>query len=379
MGDDRGSVYEDHDGRYVFRASGLGGCMAGLVRHGLGMTPEPFPATMYDRFEEGNDAEPVMLNWIKTPSGGWKIWDESDLEVFAGTHGGRMQYLEGDNESDNKAQVEFDIPVGKKGLIRVHPDGIATLFLLTPESKKRYPGLEVGGVHAVVEAKAFGESYYKKYRKEGVDGFPFYKYQVSVEMAATGMPCLFIVGQKDKNRIVKPDKIEWELITEPPIPLPKLKVRVMKAISAIEAGEIPPCDQAMYPCGFWQEHDTESESSVWFKKPATAALTKDNSKVDVVQVEKWAVVYQDVLDAEKKLKETKAEAVKELCELFDKAGARGGTVNCGGMTVEDYIGEAKGRVDYKKLFEAKGITDEEADKYRSETKILRYPKVKPNG
>lgn len=379
MGDDRGSVYEDHDGRYVFRASGLGGCMAGLVRHGLGMTPEPFPATMYDRFEEGNDAEPVMLNWIKTPSGGWKIWDESDLEVFAGTHGGRMQYLEGDNESDNKAQVEFDIPVGKKGLIRVHPDGIATLFLLTPESKKRYPGLEVGGVHAVVEAKAFGESYYKKYRKEGVDGFPFYKYQVSVEMAATGMPCLFIVGQKDKNRIVKPDKIEWELITEPPIPLPKLKVRVMKAISAIEAGEIPPCDQAMYPCGFWQEHDTESESSVWFKKPATAALTKDNSKVDVVQVEKWAVVYQDVLDAEKKLKETKAEAVKELCELFDKAGARGGTVNCGGVTVEDYIGEAKGRVDYKKLFEAKGITDEEADKYRSETKILRYPKVKPNG
>lgn len=379
MGDDRGSVYEDHDGRYVFRASGLGGCMAGLVRHGLGMTPEPFPATMYDRFEEGNDAEPVMLNWIKTPSGGWKIWDESDLEVFAGTHGGRMQYLEGDNESDNKAQVEFDIPVGKKGLIRVHPDGIATLFLLTPESKKRYPGLEVGGVHAVVEAKAFGESYYKKYRKEGVDGFPFYKYQVSVEMAATGMPCLFIVGQKDKNRIVKPDKIEWELITEPPIPLPKLKVRVMKAISAIEAGEIPPCDQAMYPCGFWQEHDTESESSVWFKKPATAALTKDNSKVDVVQVEKWAVVYQDVLDAEKKLKETKAEAVKELCELFDKAGARGGTVNCGGVTVEDYIGEAKGRVDYKALFKAKGITDEEADKYRSETKILRYPKVKPNG
>lgn len=372
MGDDRGSVYEDHDGRYVFRASALGGCVGSLVRHGLGMTPEPFPASMYDRFEEGNVAEPVMLGWIKTPSGGWKVWDEADLEVFAGTHNGQMQYL------DDKAQVEFDIPVGNKGLIRVHPDGIATLFLLTPEAKKRYPDLETG-VDAVVEAKAFGPDYYKKYRRDGIDAFPFYRYQVSVEMAATGMPCLFIVGQKDENGIVKEDKIEWELITEPPIPLPKLKVRVMKAIAAIEAGEIPECDQAMFPCGFWQEHDTESESSVWFKKPAAAMLTTDNSKVDVVQVEKWGVVYQEVLEAEKKLKETKAEAVKELCDLFDAAGARGGTVNCGGITVEDYIGEAKGRVDYKALFKDKGITDEEADKYRSETKIMRYPKVKPNG
>lgn len=378
MGDDRGSVYEDPDGKYVFRASGLGGCTSSLVRHGLGMTAEPFPASMYDRFEEGNVAEPVMLGWINTPSGGWKVWDEADLEVFAGQHNGRMQYLEGDKEEDNKAQVEFDIPVGKKGLIRVHPDGIATCFLITPEAKKRYPELKTG-TQVVVEAKAFGPDYYKKYKREGVDGFPYYKYQVSVEMAATGLPCLFIVGQKDKDGVVKEDKIEWELITEPPIPLPKLKVRVMKAISAIEAGEIPPCDQAMFPCGFWQEHDTETETSVWFKKPVTAALTKDNSKVDVVQVEKWGVVYADVLEAEKKLKETKAEAVQALCELFDKAGARGGTVNCGGITVEDYIGEAKGRVDYKKLFKDKGISEEEADGYRSETKMMRYPKVKPNG
>lgn len=375
MGDDRGSVYEDHDGRYVFRASALGGCMSSLVRHGMGMTPEPFPASMYDRFEEGNVAEPVMLGWLNSPSGGWKVWDENDLEVFVGQHNGRMQYLEDDG--DGKAQAEFDIPVGSKGLIRVHPDGIGTCFLLTPEAKKNHPGLETG-VQAVLEAKAFGPDFYKKFKREGIDGFSYYKYQVSVEMAATGMPCVFIVGQKDEDGIVKPDKIEWELITEPPIPLPKLKVRVMKAIAAIEAGEIPPCDQKMYPCGFWQDHDTESETSVWFKEPVSM-LTADNSKVDVVQVDKWATVYDEVLEAEKKLKVTKAEAVKELCKLFDEAGARGATVNCGGLTVEDYIGEAKGRVDYKRLFKDKGITEEEADKYRSETKIMRYPKVKRNG
>lgn len=371
MGDDRGSVYEDHDGKLVFRASALGGCMSSLVRHGLGMTPEPFPASMYDRFEEGNVAEPVMLAWLNSPSGGWKIWDEHDLEVFAGTNNGRMQYL------DDKAQVEFDIPVGNKAVIRVHPDSIATCFLLNPDAKKKYPDLTTG-TKAVVEVKAFGPDYYKKYKREGIDGFSFYKYQVSVEMAATGLPCLFGVGQKDENGVVKDDKIEWELIDTPPIPLPKLKVRVMKAVAAIEAGEIPPCDQAMFPCGFWQEHDTESESSVWFKKPVSM-MTASNSDVDVVQVEKWATVYSDVLEAEKKLKETKTEAVKALCELFDAAGARGATVNCGGVTVEDYIGEAKGRVDYKALFKAKGITEEEADTYRSETKIMRYPKVKPNG
>lgn len=375
MGDDRGSVYEDHDGRYVFRASALGGCMSSLVRHGMGMTPEPFPASMYDRFEEGNVAEPVMLGWLNSPSGGWKVWDENDLEVFVGQHNGRMQYLEDDG--DGKAQAEFDIPVGSKGLIRVHPDGIGTCFLLTPEAKKNHPGLETG-VQAVLEAKAFGPDFYKKFKREGIDGFSYYKYQVSVEMAATGMPCVFIVGQKDEDGIIKPDKIEWELITEPPIPLPKLKVRVMKAIAAIEAGEIPPCDQKMYPCGFWRDHDTESETSVWFKEPVSM-LTADNSKVDVVQVDKWATVYDEVLEAEKKLKVTKAEAVKELCKLFDEAGARGATVNCGGLTVEDYIGEAKGRVDYKRLFKDKGITEEEADAYRSETKIMRYPKVKRNG
>lgn len=371
MGDDRGSVYEDHDGKLVFRASALGGCMSSLVRHGLGMTPEPFPASMYDRFEEGNVAEPVMLAWLNSPSGGWKIWDEHDLEVFAGTNNGRMQYL------DDKAQVEFDIPVGNKAVIRVHPDSIATCFLLNPDAKKKYPDLTTG-TKAVVEVKAFGPDYYKKYKREGLDGFAFYKYQVSVEMAATGLPCLFGVGQKNEEGVVTDDKIEWELIDTPPIPLPKLKLRVMKTVSAIEAGEIPECDQAMYPCGFWQEHDTVSESSVWFKEPV-AVLTKDNSQVDVVQVDKWATVYSEVLEAEKKLKETKAEAVKELCKLFDEAGARGATVNCGGITVEDYIGEAKGRPDYKKLLKDKGITDEEVDAYRSETKVMRYPKVKPNG
>lgn len=367
MGDNRPAVYEEGD-KWVLRASSLGNCFSHLVRCGLGYTPEPPPDFMLERFAEGDRAEPVILNWLNT-KGGWAIWDAYKMDQIAEQFGGSVAEREGADP-----QLELEIPVGKNAVIRVHPDGIATCFMLSRETQERWPNLQTGE-EVVVEVKALGKDFLKKYKREGLNAFPYYAYQVSIEMAATGLPCLFVVGEKDENGDVQEDKIVWDLYREPPYTLPQLKVRVMKILAAINRGEIPECDIAMYPCGFWQEHDTTSKDSVWYKPPVSL-LNTDNSDVDVPSVTKWAEVYRQTLDAETKLKETKTEAVRELVKLFDEAGARGSTVDCGDFIVEDYIGESKGRVDYKKLFKDKGITDEEADKYRSETRTLRYPKVK---
>lgn len=367
MGDNRPAVYEDPEiDKWVFRASSLGGCFSHLVRCGLGFTPEPPPKNLLVKFAEGDVAEPVMLNWLSSNEGGWAVWDEYGLANTAERFGGKVSGR-GDGQDD---QLELEIPVGKNAVIRVHPDGIATCFKITPYMKEHWPNLQTGE-EAVVECKAFGPDYLKKYKREGLMGFPFYAYQVSVEMAATGMPCLFVIGEKDEDGIVKPDKIMWDFYREPPYTLPQLKVRVMKILAAIDRGEIPPCDIAMFPCGFWQEHDTTSSESVWFK-PEVVEVRNDELDDPIPGLDELALKITEGKARKANGEEQYKSVTKALQELVDERGLGGQVIIGKKFRIKEVVQQKKGNVDWKKLCEAEGISQETQDSYRKDGYTTRW-------
>ena len=122
--------------------------------------------------------------------------------------------------------------------------------------------------YLVREAKAFGDDYWNQWKKAKGDGsdmtaawaaFPHYALQVSIQMYAMQheygeMPTLeFLVGLKNKNR----DKIVgWDstIITEPPVDLKVVKLKLMKVEAIIKSGELPETCDATYPCPVYYLH-----------------------------------------------------------------------------------------------------------------------------
>lgn len=356
--DNRSAVYQDDDtGLWVFRGSGLGSCFSHLVRCGLGYTPSAPPASLLDRFQEGKVAEPVILKWLND-YGGVRVEDDWWLDD-------RYTLVDG--------QVELEIPVGKSAIIRLHPDGIGTIYKTTPEDREQ--GM-ANGSNVVLEAKAFGPDYYKKWKREGLEGFPFYKYQVSAEIAASGFPCVFIIGEKDEQGVVYPDACKRFYIAEPPVPLAQLKLKVMRVLKAIELGDIPECDWAMFPCGFWQEHNTDS--GVWAKIKGVDAATVD---VEVDLLASLAEQYELGKEMEKDGKDKKKSATKGIIVAFDSADQKGGTLTAKGYEVKDYCEPRDGNVDWEALVKGEGlkVTDAMRNKYRGDGYEIRYPKIKHVG
>jgi len=239
IADHRPDVYREN-GLWIFRASSLGNCEANLIRQALGQTPDSAPKVMQEAWAQGNTNEPIILDKLKPK--GWKRVDRMKVE---GITGGTF---------DESGQLCTELKVGKKAVIRCHPDEVMSCFKTTEES--RLAGAEIGQMR-VVEAKALAKSWkFDTYYREKC------AWQTSVEVATTGLPLLFVVGWKDdETKIV--DDIEYIIPEAPVFSKGQIIARVMRLvrmIEAIEAGEgkLPECDYAMWPCGFWQLHNTET-------------------------------------------------------------------------------------------------------------------------
>src|SRR5262245_29947759 len=95
MSDSRPPVYRE-DGKTVYRASSVGMCIRSLWAYRQGMTPAETPDWLLEKYEQGNVAEPQILDWVE--------------KKYAGA-----VYHRQDN---------IEIGVGDKIVIRGHPDGI---------------------------------------------------------------------------------------------------------------------------------------------------------------------------------------------------------------------------------------------------------------
>jgi hypothetical protein len=91
-----------------------------------------------------------------------------------------------DYRPDNQEEVEL-----------IHP-----LFVLKGHLDGRISGNELESEH-VLEIKALGRFSYQKFTRKGLEAFPEYKAQISCYMAATGLPCFFVVKNRDTGQITK--------------------------------------------------------------------------------------------------------------------------------------------------------------------------------
>lgn len=229
MVDNRPSVYLE-DGVAIYRASALGHqCPTQLVAARLGYSPAPVPAWLQTRYDEGTEAEPIIIERLRRELG-WEVTGDGD---------------------DN--QLELEIPVGASAKIRLHPDGLA-----------RIPDQKVSDF--VLEVKAFGDDYWERFVREGVEGFPGYAVQTSLEMAATGRPCLFVVAHKPgrmEDKTLNPDEY-WECeytiraIEKPLVAIGDIKKKVIAVEMAAKRGEIPKCAGVSFPCAYPQLHEDET-------------------------------------------------------------------------------------------------------------------------
>lgn len=179
--DNRPAVYIEGD-RVIYRASGLGYCMKGLVAARKQMTPLPHSDEVLRWMGEGNIHEDPIL-----------------MEVEK----------QGYTVSDQQREVEFEVAPGI--VVRGHIDGKAA---------------EVTTDEYVVDAKAVSKDRYALFERTGLSGFVPWKWQLSVYMLALDLPGMMAV--KDRNS----GKVLIRTYHDPPFSSGAIKKRVMMVEAA---------------------------------------------------------------------------------------------------------------------------------------------------
>ena len=224
----RPPIYEDEAGIVHYRASALGGCINELV--------------MFRRGEQSESKTTYIEQVMET---GKKY--EADVRVHV------AQQAEVTLLSDSES-VELEVDPGH--VIVGNTDGLVQGKGLRHDTAERELGIEI---------KALGEDTFGKFARSGLEQFPEYQWQLSVYMHATGLPWLYAVAprirEKDENGDwkfwVEVDKTKiLDLITEPPIPLSRIrrKIRRINTLAQMDFKDLPPCEKAKF-CSMVRFHD----------------------------------------------------------------------------------------------------------------------------
>jgi len=344
--DHRPDVYRE-DGKWVFRASSLGNCEANLIRQALGQTPAPPPDAMLAAYAQGNTNEPIILDKLKAH--GWK---QTDMMVVEGITGGTY---------DDSGQLCVELKVGTKAVVRCHPDTVVECFKTPVDSDV------VLGERRVVEAKALAKSWTfdRFYREKAA-------WQTSVEVATTGLPLLFVVGWKDPETKIVTDDVEYIVPDKPIYTKGQIIARVMKLVRTIEAieagtGELPECDYAMYPCGFYALHNTESGVHAKAETPkADEVLTKSAA----IKLRATLALWRGDIKTMNAAKE-RVDGHREAIELLLRSNKVEGAVQCGSTKIA-YTPESTTEKWKPKADEAMARDGIDVAKYRTTGKRKAY-------
>ena len=261
MSDDRPSVYME-DGVAVYRASSLGHCLRALMAARRGMEPLPFPDFMYDRFEEGNVAEPLIMSRFSD--------DNPDFTLL---------------ESQSQDQIVLNI--SDNVVVRGHIDGMA---------------LDSNGRSYLVEAKALGPDWFKKFKKHGFAGLPdAYAWQVSIYMLALGTTNAVLVAGQKIDGVIKPEsEFHYEWIRKPLFDMDQIFARVMSVENNVESSDWPDCLNE-WLCQYPYLHD----------EPEFEQVTGS----DATMLDSFAELWAEASDMEKRAKAIKASIKSDLDKL----------------------------------------------------------------
>lgn len=312
---------KEQDGWLRIRGSELGYCIRRQVLGQMDMPRKQDPAYLAKAYADSSEYEQVVLAWLEDE--GYKIVDQ---------------------------QRPFSIAINSLGaFVALHPDGI--------RDHDTRP--------AVVEIKSFGPSYYQKFQKEGLKGFPEYEWQLSSEMVATGLPGLLVVALKGGTI----DDLLFHGLAEPPHTPDEIVDRVaqirsqynLRAKSMI-VDDSWTCDPGAKPygCPFWHLGKCPKEpesvytgkfaaeiaaaaegvaSAKWWKEQSVHNESQHRAELvdylysltkDRIVTEKYVITYEpsrasDVFDLEK-LKADDPEHYKELLTKYNKKSRRKATV-----------------------------------------------------
>ena len=199
--DDRPSRYVE-EGVTIYRASALGSCPKVLVAIGMGMTPEPPPAWLLPKFDQGIAGEPVVKRMLEGM--GWKVYADQHL---------------------------VQLRIGSRFMVRGHLDCLMT------KGHVGEHGERVGEIKCVSRA----------YRDEIVKVLPpLYHWQCAVYGRVLGLPVTLVLGVKDEAGNVE----HVELIDVDVAGPVAVKMRVYSIERHIADGTWPACSYRQFPCPF---------------------------------------------------------------------------------------------------------------------------------
>lgn len=294
VADHRPDCYREGD-KIIVRASRLGGCTKALIAAGLDLWADQPPAKIKGAWAESAALEgEVIARGLAWAHEGMKLQTKL-LNPRVGTDaaGHPLRAMEG--------QWGFNLAVGYNTFVRGHVDGIAQVYA-------RHATESPDVKYFVVEAKAFGDDYYKKWLDGGFESFPEYEAQWDLYRYASGLPGLYVVGHKQGGKIVDVDCL-WD-----PDPVDETRItgllgRARLVSLAVEKGELPEkCDVRMWPCPFWAMHEEAEE------------LDEIEDTLIVAMIES----YRELLDQKKALDEEIKFAKTQIVEQVGMRKARAG-------------------------------------------------------
>lgn len=369
MGNYTWEIVAPDDGRNLvyYAASSIGFCPKALFYDRQGITHEPTPQWMQERYDAGTDNEAAILEMLYRDKPRWAYYNQQEKASRGFRFG---EYME-DRGKDYSDQIQVSVPIGSNVIVQGHMDELAYFWLAGDPRQGEIRG---------VEAKFFGPSFWNIFKRKGLAGFPKYQWQVSVLMRGAGqvlglpyLPFLFVVGEKDDNG--KLVGISIEQVDEPPIKWAQVIGKVMGIEKRVLDNNPPDCDKPlMYPCPFYPYHDEESglevdETKLFLLESLAAeydrhgAIAKEhNAKKKAIAKEIQAFFDDEfgvlVLDPDKR------DTTKD-----ENTGSR--TVLTPNLKVTDVGYWGEGDVDAT-LLAKDGI---DAGKYRKPGYEVRYPKV----
>ncbi len=269
-GDNRPIVYRDQ-GRWVYRASAIGGCPRGVLAARRGYRALPPPGWLADAAEAGHQAEPFALGWLKAR--GWQISAEQQV-------------------------VEW--PIGTQAVVRGHIDGIG-----------HYQRDRTNRETRLVEVKSMSENVFDAWRKDGFAAFPKYAAQLTVYMTVLKLPALYVIVRRATGDVVT------QMIDSPPISPAGILRRILGMEQQVEGVEWPVCE-AQYAgwCAWQYVHEAVDDGG----NPVA-----EMAGMDMEQVAALAALYDDQKAVRDQAEQALTGLKKQLVQLVgDKAKLQAG-------------------------------------------------------
>lgn len=231
------------DGPVIYSASDIGGCVRAQAAARLHYPKKPFDDATLTLFKEGHMHERAVVD--EMVEAGWEVeWETEEKPCLS--------------HWETCRQIEVVLKLTPRIWVVAHLDGVVATgecwCMKGPDPAEMHlipdcPRHDSGLGHKVLEVKSMSKDVWEQVKADGWDAkqwMPKYKWQVSVQMLATGYPAWLRAKNRNNGQV-------FDLLVEEPF-YDKMQVlqRVLEVESAVRTGTLPDCTPgaSSYFCPF---------------------------------------------------------------------------------------------------------------------------------